>query len=145
MGRRVMQATVDEALAVDPEATLGDLVAALAGLPAAKRAETEVTILLGERAARAGKTVVAHGALTNGGYRVARVYYDHDVDTLVYIHVSPEDLRRLREDGEGQLIVTGHIVGDAFGIEPYIEALRARGLQVDVLSRVLNAVSGGNP
>ena len=143
MGRRVMQTTVDDALAVEPEATLGDLVEALAGLPAARRAETEVMVLLGERAARAGKTVVAHGALTNGGYRVARAYYEHGVDTVIYIHVSPEDLKRLRQDGDGQLIVTGHIVGDALGIEPYIEALRAHDLQVDVLSQVLSAASGG--
>ncbi len=144
LGRRVMQTTVDETLTVEPEATLGDLVAALAGLPAAKRAETEVTVPLGERAARAGKTVVAHGALTNGGYRVARAYYEHGVDTVIYIHVSPEDLKRLRENGDGQLIVTGHVVGDAFGIEPYVEALRAEGLQVDVLSQALSATGGGH-
>jgi hypothetical protein len=40
------------------------------------------------------------------------------------------------------MIVTGHIVGDAFGIEPYVQALQARGLQVDVLSRVLSAAGG---
>jgi hypothetical protein len=143
MGRRVMQTTLDDVLTVEPKATLGDLVAALADLPAAERAETEVTIALGEPAARAGRAVVAHGALTNGGYRVARAYYEHGVDTVIYIHVSPEDLRRLREEGDGQLIVTGHIVGDAFGIEPYIDALRAQGLQVDVLSQVLSAVGPG--
>jgi hypothetical protein len=144
-GRRVMQAVVDDVLTAEPEAALSDLVEALCGLPAARRAETAVTVPLGERTARAGKTVVAHGALTNGGYHVARAYYEHGVDTVVYIHVSPEDARRLRDDGAGQLIVTGHVVGDAFGIEPYIAALRARGLQVDVLSRVLSEVGGGQP
>jgi hypothetical protein len=88
--------------------------------------------------------VVAHGALTNGGYHVARAYFEHGIETVVYIHVSPEDLKRLRENGNGQLIVTGHIVGDAFGIEPYVDALRARGLQVDVLSQVLSAAGGGH-
>ncbi len=140
-GRRVMQATVDEVLEAHPEATLDDLVRALAGLPAAKRAETDVSVLLGNPKARAGETVVAHGALTNGGYHVARAYFEYGVDTVIYIHVSPEDVRRLREHEEGQLIVTGHVVGDAFGIAPAIEALRARGLQVDVLSRVLSARS----
>jgi len=141
-GRRVMQAAVDDVVMADPRATLSDLVGVLAGLPAAKRAETDVTVPLGEPRARAGKTVVAHGALTNGGYHVARAYFEHGVDTVVYIHVSPEDVRRLREHQEGQLIVTGHLVGDAFGIEPYIEALRAQGLEVDVLSHVLSAAAG---
>lgn len=137
MGRRVMQETVDELLTADSDATLGDVAGALAALPAAQRAETEVRILLGDPDASVDRAVVAHGALTNGGHRVARTYYEHGIDTVIYIHISPDDLRCLRDDEEGQLIVTGHIVGDAFGIEPYIDALRTQGLQVDVLSQVL--------
>lgn len=136
LGRRVMQDTVDAALQEDPDAALGDVGRALAQLPAARRAETEVMVLLGDPSARAGRVVVVHGALTNGGYDVARAYFDHGVDTVVYIHISPEDLRRLSGDGGGQLIVTGHVVGDALGIEPYIRALRECGLEVVVLSDV---------
>ena len=143
MGRRVMQSVVDEVLSADPAARVQDLVRALADLPAARRAETEVTVPLGEATAEAGATVVAHGALTNGGYHVARAYFEHGVDTVVYIHVAPEDVRRLREHEEGQLIVTGHVVGDAFGIELYLRALRAQGLQVDDLSQVFSQAAAG--
>ena len=139
LGRRAMQEAVDQALAAAPRATLGDVEIALASLPAARRAATEVTVVLGDPAAPAGRVVVAHGALTNGGEHVARAYFEHGVETVVYIHISPADLKRLRADGRGQLVVTGHVVGDAAGIEPYIEALRAHGLEVDVLSRVLTA------
>jgi hypothetical protein len=144
-GRRVMQGVLDRVLTASPDATLDDLVEALAALPPAGRAETDLAVPLGTSTAHAGKTVVAHGALTNGGYHVARAYFEHGVDTVVYIHVSPTDVKRLREDGDGQLIVTGHLVGDAFGIEPYVEALRARDLEVDVLSHVLSAWSGSGP
>ncbi len=140
LGRRKMQAVVNELLSANPDATLDDVSGALASLPAAQRAATEVRVVLGDPTARAGSVVVAHGALTNGGYHVARAYYEYGVDTVVYIHVASGDLERLRADERGQLIVTGHVVGDAFGIEPYIVALRARGLEVDVLSQVL---SGG--
>lgn len=139
LGRRVMQDAVDSALKTDLGATLEDVAQALAQLPAARRSETDVMVLLGEPAARAGRVVVAHGALTNGGYDVARAYFDHGVDTVIYIHISPEDLRRLRADEGGQLIVIGHLVGDATGIEPYIGALRGRGLEVDVLSQICSA------
>jgi hypothetical protein len=137
LGRRVMQRTVDDTLAAKPEAEVGDIAAALASLPAAQRAPTEVAVLLGDPQASAGRVVVAHGALTNGGYEIARTYYEHGIDTVIYIHISPADLAKLKADGQGQLIVTGHLVGDAFGIEPYIKALRAEGLEVDVLSEVL--------
>lgn len=140
LGRRAMQATVDEVLSANPDATLDDVAGALAALPAAQRAATEVMVVLGDATARAGSVVVAHGALTNGGYHVARACYEHGVDTVVYIHVAAGDLERLRADERGQLIVTGHVVGDALGIEPYIIALRARGLEVDVLSQVLSGV-----
>jgi hypothetical protein len=137
LGRRVMQRTVDDLLAVNPAATLGDVAGALAALPAAQRAETEVTVCLGDPAAPCGKVVVAHGAYTNGGTEIARAFYEHGVDTVVYIHIAPADVGQLRADGRGQLVVTGHLVGDAMGIEPYIRALRVRGLKVDVLSQVL--------
>jgi hypothetical protein len=137
LGRQVMQQTANDLLALNPAATLADAAEALAALPAAQRAETEVTVCLGDPAAPSGKVAVAHGALTNGGTEVARAYYEHGVDTVVYIHVAPADVQQLRADGRGQLIVTGHVVGDACGIEPYIRALRAHGLKVDVLSQVL--------
>jgi hypothetical protein len=132
-----MQAAVDEVLSTNPKATLADIAGRLAALPAAQRAETEVSVALGDPAARAGRVVVAHGALTNGGVDVARAYYAHGVDTVIYIHIAPADLKRLHEDGQGQLIVVGHLVGDALGIEPYVSTLRTQGLQVDVLSHVL--------
>ena len=138
LGRRVMQRTANDVLEATPAATVAEVVEALAALPAAQRARTEVEALLGDPQAPAGKVVVAHGALTNGGYEVARAYFAHGIDTVVYIHVGASDLRRLREHDAGQLIVTGHLMGDAVGIAPYIEALRERGLEVDVLSEVLS-------
>ncbi len=145
LGRRVMPGTVDELLRREPGASLAGVAGALAALPAAQRAETEVAVRLGQPAAPAGRVVVAHGAFTNGGAAVARAYYEHGVDTVIYIHISSAELQRLRASctdssagqRQGQLIVTSHVVGDAFGIEPYIHALRERGLQVDVLSEVL--------
>lgn len=137
LGRRVMQSTVDRVLQANSRAHLADLVVALAALPEAQRATTELGVRLGEMESPAGKVVVAHGAYTNGGYHVARAYYEHGVDTVIYIHVYAADLVRLREHNQGQLLVTGHVVGDAFGITPYIRALREHGLEVDVLSDIL--------
>ncbi|MFP4344160.1 MAG: hypothetical protein ACLFU8_05660 [Anaerolineales bacterium] len=137
LGRRKMQAAVDARLVADAEPSLGDVARTLSELPAARRALTEVQVLLGDADAPAGRVVVAHGALTNGGYEVARAYFDHGIDTVVYIHITAGDLVRLQAHDGGQLLVTGHLTGDAVGIAPYVEALRRRGLTVDVLSDVL--------
>lgn len=137
LGRRVMQSAVDVLLLSAPDATLRDVVTVLGMLPAAQRAVVPIEVLLGVPGARAGKTLVCHGAYTNGGDGVARSCFQHGIDTVIYIHIAPGELDSLRRDGRGQLIVTGHLLGDAFGIGPYISALRSQGLEVDVLSEVL--------
>ncbi len=137
LGRRVMQSAVDVLLLSAPDATLRDVTTVLGMLPAAQRAAVPIEVLLGEPEARAGKVLVCHGAYTNGGDAVARTCFEHGIDTVIYIHIAPGDLESLRRDRRGQLIVTGHILGDAFGISPYISALRSQGLEVEVLSDIL--------
>jgi len=42
---------------------------------------------------------IGHGALTNGGYPVAKACFAHGVDTVVYIHIDYGELQRLRAEG----------------------------------------------
>ena len=95
-----MRDAVGEALA-RPRATVEDVVAALAALPEMRAAATRVLILHGSGANPARNVAIAHGALTNGGYAVARACFEHGVDTVVYIHIDGPDLQRLRADGRG--------------------------------------------
>jgi len=37
---------------------------------------------------------------------------------MIYIHISPSDLEKLKAEGKGNLIVTGHIASDSLGINP---------------------------
>ncbi|HLA23913.1 MAG TPA: hypothetical protein VJ206_00835 [bacterium] len=131
-----MRDAVGEALA-RPRATVEDVVAALAALPEMRAAATRVLILHGSGANPARNVAIAHGALTNGGYAVARACFEHGVDTVVYIHIDGPDLQRLRADGRGNLIVTGHLAGDSLGFTPFLAALRARGLEVTTFSGVI--------
>lgn len=141
IGRRIMQATVDEACAADAQATVADLREALLRLPEFAAAHTEMAVMLGEWEAPAGKVVVSHGAYTNGGYAVAKAYLTHGVGTVCCIHFPLEDARRLREEGvPGNILVMGHIAGDSVGINPYVKRLRADGLEVTTFSGIL----GGN-
>jgi hypothetical protein len=71
-----------------------------------------------------------HGAGTNGGYAVARAYFQAGVDTVLYIHIAPEEAQRLRNEASGNLIVSGHISSDLVGINPFVAKLEERGLEV---------------
>jgi len=92
---------------------------------------------VGRLDAPAGKIVVYHGAGTNGGAAVAQALFAHGTDTVIYIHLSPEDAERLRSSPEtGNVVVSGHIASDLIGINPYIRALEERGLSVIRMSGI---------
>jgi hypothetical protein len=138
VGRRIMQATVDEALAANPAATVADLRAALLRLPEFAAARTQMQVVLGDWDTPTGRVVVSHGAYTNGGYHVARAYLTHGVDTVCSIHFPLEDAQRLAAEGvRGNILVMGHIAGDSVGINPYVARLRADGLEVTTFSGVI--------
>lgn len=137
IGRRRM---ADAAATVPAESTVGDLVRRLVEtFEEFRAAATRVEVLVGKETHRLGRVVVSHAAGTNGGYSVGRAYFEHGVDTLVYIHCRPDDARRLEaEFGETKaLVVTGHIASDSVGINPYVDRLRDEGLDVTTASGVL--------
>jgi hypothetical protein len=138
VGRRIMQRTVDACLEERPEATVADLREALLALPEFAAARTEMQVPLGSWEQRAGRTVISHGAYTNGGYAVARAYLTHGVDTVCCIHFPLEDAQRLAREGvSGNILVMGHIAGDSVGINPYVARLRGEGLEVTTFSGVV--------
>ena len=106
-----------------------------------RHAATEMEVVLGSSRNPLGKAAVIHGAGTNGGYPVAKALYDHGVDTIIYILSTSAPTRPIgwprstREKGKN-LVVTGHITSDSLGINPFLSALRERGLWVETLDVV---------
>ncbi|TMI72873.1 MAG: hypothetical protein E6H05_10580 [Bacillati bacterium ANGP1] len=115
-------------------ATVGDIVEALSALPEMRAAPTKVQLALGDARNPVSKVVVAHGAYTNGGYPVAHTCFAHGIDLVVYIHIDFGELQRLRAEGRGNLIVTGHLAGDSLGFTPFLRELRKHGLEVTTFS-----------
>ena len=141
VGRTIMQRALDERLATRPSATIADLRDALLALPEFAAARTEMQVPLGRWDAPAGRTMVSHGAYTNGGYHVARAYLTHGVDTVCCIHFPLEDAQRLAQEGvRGNILVMGHIAGDSVGINPYVARLRAGGLEVATFSGIIGGL-----
>jgi putative NIF3 family GTP cyclohydrolase 1 type 2 len=130
IGRQQMTKQVKLATEKNTKATVGDVVASLQKLPEFKKAQTPISVRLGKASSKAGKVFVSHAAGTNGGYDVAKSYFKHGVGTLIYIHISSADLERLRADGMENLVITGHIASDSVGINPFLKALKKRGISV---------------
>ncbi|UCF10991.1 MAG: hypothetical protein JSW65_08615 [Candidatus Bipolaricaulota bacterium] len=137
IGRRRMAAIAG---GMEAEDTVGALVERLyETFGEFRNADTEIEVRVGAAANRLGRVAVSHAAGTNGGYPVAKAYFDHGIDTVVYIHCRPEDAAKLAADyGDVKnLVVTGHIASDSLGINPFVAALRDRGLIVDLFSGVI--------
>lgn len=134
IGRRIMAEQINRRTRED--STVEDVVSALNELPEFKSATTKIKIRVGKPENPAGKVVVSHGAGTNGGYEIAKTYFKHGVGTVVYIHVGLGDLERLKADGAGNLIITGHIASDSVGINPFIKELRKNGTEVTTIGVV---------
>jgi hypothetical protein len=137
LGRRVLQACIDDVLQGSPAATVGDVCDALESIEEIRNAPTRVEVRVGDRGAPAGRVRMAHGCYTNGGADVAAAYWRHGVRTVCYIHVAAEALAKLRAlPNCGNLVVTGHIASDEIGMNILVRQLRIAGLEVDCVSGV---------
>jgi len=137
IGRRSM---AEAAASLGADATIAELTEHLrTSFGEFRNAATEIEVRVGKPENRIGKVVVSHGAGTNGGYPVAKAYFDHGIDTVVYIHCRPADAKRLRDEfgAAKTLVVAGHIASDSVGINPYIDRLRVEGLDVTTFSGII--------
>jgi hypothetical protein len=135
--RQFLISTVARFQAEHPAASAGDIAAAIGSLPSFQRSPIQPIVVYGSPEAPAGRVVVSIAAGTNGGFPVAAAYFAHGVDTLVYMHVPPEDVERLRRENiRGTLVITGHQPGDSIGVDAYVQELRRRGLEVETFSGI---------
>ena len=113
--------------------TVGGLIEDLGRIPEFKKAKTRIALAMGLPGDPLGKWVLLFAAGTNGGYPVAKAYYEHGIDTVIYLHIDPEELQKLRREHLGSLIVLGHLAGDSIGINIFVKELRKRGIACDTI------------
>jgi hypothetical protein len=138
IGRRRMLEVVG---GLAPEQSVGELLEALGReLPECRLAATDLELRVGLAPNPIGRAAVIHAAGTNGGYSVGRALFEHGIKTLIYIHCGGADSRRLQKefhDRDCNLVITGHMTGDSIGINPFVDALISRGLEVVCMSGII--------
>jgi len=132
-GRQIMDTAVQTHLAtLNRPALVSDVIAGLMTIPEIQSAPTHVMVPVGRLDNPAGTVVIFHGAGTNGGFAVAEALFSHGVGTIVYIHVAPEDVERLRalHLPDANLVISGHIASDLIGINRFVDKLESVGVSV---------------
>ncbi|MDA4120850.1 MAG: Nif3-like dinuclear metal center hexameric protein [Thaumarchaeota archaeon] len=116
--------------------TVGDLTRKLSKITEFAKAKTKIELRMGEQDNPLGKWVLLFAAGTNGGYPVAKAYFEHGIDTVIYLHIDYDELVRLRKDCRGNLIVLGHMAGDSIGINIFLRDLLSKGVHSDTIGVV---------
>ena len=109
---------------------VSDIVRSVSGIPEFRNAATRVEVKLGSERNRAGRWALVVAAGTNGGYGIAKAYFQHGVSTVIYLHVDYGELAKMREDKlEGNLVVMGHLAGDSIGLNGLADLLEELGVE----------------
>lgn len=126
IGRKMIQRVLK---GLDENSTVKDVVFRIGRFPEFRKAVSRIEIRLGSPSNKAGKIAISHAAYTNGGYEIAKTYFQNGVGTLSYIHIAEADLTRLANEPSGNLIVLGHIASDWLGINRVLDELEKKGLE----------------
>lgn len=109
---------------------VSDIVRSVGEIPEFQNAATRVRVRYGSEKSKAGHWALVIAAGTNGGHSIAKAYFQHGVDTVIYLHVDPGDLAKLKEEKLcGNLVVLGHLAGDSIGLNGLADKLEELGVE----------------
>ena len=118
---------------------VGDIVRCIEELPEFKNAATRVKVRYGSAKNEAGRWSLVVAAGTNGGFPIAKAYFDYGVCTIIYLHIDHNDLIKLYEEKhKGNLIVLGHLAGDSIGLNALADKLEDKKIDVVKLGIIHN-------
>ena len=141
-GRRILQSKIDEAALKNPHWKLGDVLKLIEELPEARYARDvygiSPNIFIGKSSSGASKVVFVHGALSAPDAEIVKFYWENGFETIIALHSEFGNLERLRKECQGNLILTGHFLGDSLGMTPFIRSLREKGLEVVCMGGIID-------
>lgn len=112
------------------EHKVSDLLKLVEEIPEFKNAANRPLITLGSAKNNVGQVALVVAAGTNGGYPIAKLYYEHNVSTVIYLHIDPGDAAKLKADKvRGNLVILGHLAGDSIGLNALADKLELKGIE----------------
>lgn len=141
-GRRILQEKIDQTALKNPRWTLADVLRLIEVLPEARYARDEYgispEISIGQPDSEASNVVFVHGALSAPDPEIVRFYWEKGFKTVIALHMEFEGLESLKRESRGNLILTGHFLGDSLGMTPFIRTLRGKGLEVVCMGGIVD-------
>jgi hypothetical protein len=133
----IVQKKIDEKIGANPKAKLKDVLDAINEIDEYIKSDIKAVIRVGEEKCYAGKTYVSMSGGTNGGAGVLKAYYEAGVGTVVQMHATDDDIKAVKEQGLGHLIVTPHMASDSIGMNIILNEWEKMGVEVVVMSGIV--------
>jgi putative NIF3 family GTP cyclohydrolase 1 type 2 len=109
---------------------VSDIVKSISKIPEFCHAATRVKVRFGNQNNKAGHWSLVVAAGTNGGFSIAKAYFQHGVSTVIYLHIDYGELIKMREEKlKGNLVVMGHLGGDSIGLNGLADRLENLGVE----------------
>jgi putative NIF3 family GTP cyclohydrolase 1 type 2 len=109
---------------------ISDLLKLIDEIPEFNNAVSRPIVALGSAKSNVGRIALVLAAGTNGGYPIAKLYYEHGVSTVIYLHIDPTDAAKLNEEKiRGNLVILGHLAGDSIGLNALADKIESEGVE----------------
>lgn len=130
IGQRIVQERMDILTKDNPFVTLKEILDALNEFPEVQHALQDPVIRVGNPDSYAGKVVVLFAGVTGACPEVYRAMFDYGVGTLIMMHMNDENLKAVREQNKGNIVIAGHMASDSIGFNRILDAWEAAGIEV---------------
>ncbi len=113
---------------------VSDIIDRVSTIPEFRYADTKPMVVYGNEDARVNRYALVIAAGTNGGAEIAKLYFNANIDAVIYLHISNDELAKLRADSvRGNLVILGHLAGDSIGMNILADELEKKGIEITKL------------
>ena len=137
IGEAIVQKFLDKKFKDKPDTTVQEVVEALDEIDEYKNSERKPVIRVGSKDSYAGKIYVLMSGLTGPGPKITKEYFEAGIGTLVVMHIPEKDVKEIKEQGIGNVIVAGHMSSDSLGLNKIAGEWAKKGVDTTMMSGIV--------
>jgi hypothetical protein len=116
---------------------ISDIIRSVEEIPEFRNASTRIKLVHGNVRNETGRWIMVSAAGTNGGYPIAKLYFEYGIFTVIYLQIDHNDVKKIQDEKlKWNLIVLGHLAGHSIGLNALADRLEALGVETVKLGLV---------
>jgi len=133
----IVQEFLDKKFKGKPDTTVQEVVEALEEIDEYRNSVRKPIIRVGSKESYAGKIYVLMSGFTGPGAKMTKEYFEAGVGTLVIMHMPEKDVKEIKEQGIGNVVVAGHMSSDSLGLNKLAQEWAKKGVETTMMSGIV--------